>query len=191
MPADSTLVRALVSNNSWNEKKIDLDGLSMPKQKEITIRIPTGFEYTRGESKRPLIASFKINENTFDGTPTTLINSIFRTRRGACLGDELTKYISKNELWMISKRLIILDNQIAYISLPTMSSDIIVGPRLLISCSPMAKVLREKVIPQMVTSYGKKMTIQNTSGWIMNSHIFNTIDNTYDIILNHIDEICQ
>jgi hypothetical protein len=173
----------------WNHRELDLEGLSCSETTSTTVWIP-GEAMSDGV---PVISTVRMVNSELTGTPTQ-IGCRFFGRRAECAN--LTKYKTDKEVWYLSDKLILLNGKVAFIVLPpipTRQRKAIVGVNLMSCCSPMAKMLKEKVIPNLVRDNGVEMKILNTWNWrLTQTGIHGDLEkDTTEIMLKHLDELCR
>lgn len=181
----------------WDvEPYINIEGLSCP-QNTITIRLPQG-DYTRvggqpDTSLRNVVidATFSIKQ-TVDGTPLQVMS---RLGGSTLQAGELYRYVEGNNIWFLGREVCVLNNVVAYLMLPTVPRVLLVGANLMVCSSRMSKVLKEKIIPDLVFTFGQDITVKivDTASLIVEKGTAPTKpvskDSTRDILLEHIDEI--
>lgn len=179
-----------------DEPYISVEGLSC-SQGTITIRLPQG-TYTRvgrqsDTSLRNVVidATFSIRQTT-DGTPLQVVS---RLGRSTLQAGELYRYVEGNNTWFLGREVCILNNVVAYLMLPTVPRVLLVGANLMMCTSRMSKVLKEKIIPDLVNTFGQNITakIVNTREFVIEKGVMPrkpvSKDSIRDILLEHIDEI--
>ena len=155
----------------WNDVPYtSIEGLSC-SQNTITIRLPQG-TYTRvgGQSDDSLRnvavdATFSIRQ-TFEGTPLQVIS---RLGRRALQTGELYRYVEGNNIWFLGKEVCVLDNEVAYLMLPSIPRVLLVGANLMMCASRMSKVLKERIIPDLAITFGQNITVKivNTGDFVI------------------------
>ena len=179
-----------------DEPYISIEGLSC-SQSTITIRLPQG-TYTRvgGQPDTSLRnvnidATFSIKQ-TVGGTPLQVVSKLGGS---ALQAGELYRYVEGNNIWFLGREVCILNNMVAYLMLPTNPKILIVGANLMMCASRMSKVLKEKIIPDLVNTFEQDITakIVNTQGFVIRKGVMPgkpvSKDSIRDILLEHIDEI--
>ena len=185
------------NRTQWNNQPYtNIEGLSC-SQNTITIRLPQG-TYTRvgGQPDTSLRnvtidATFSIKQ-AVDGTPLQVIS---RLGGNTLQAGELYRYVEGNNIWFLGREVCILNNMVAYLMLPTNPKILIVGANLMMCASRMSKVLKEKIIPDLVNTFEQDITakIVNTAGFVIKRGAMPgkpvSKDSIRDILLEHIDEI--
>jgi len=181
----------------WNEVPfVNIESLSC-SQSAITIRLPQG-TYTRvgtypDNSLRNVVvdATFSVKETT-DGTPLQVVSRLGRSDLQA---GELCRYVEGNNTWFLGREVCVLNNVVAYLMLPTVPRVLLVGANLMMCASRMSKVLKERIIPDLVDTFGQNITVKivDTRGFVvgrgaMPAKIVSK-DSIRDVLLEHIDEI--
>ena len=128
---------------------IILDELSCPEN-SVIVRLPKATYVNIGNratiNDSFVDATFFIGK-TVTGTPTEVVKRACRYDR---LPGELTRFVERDNVWLISHDLCLLNGWVAFLVLPTRPKRAIVGTYLMSEPSRMAKLLKEKVIPEMV-----------------------------------------
>lgn len=179
-----------------DEPYTSIEGLSC-SQNTITIRLPQG-NYTRvgrqsDSSLRNVVidATFSIKQ-AVDGTPLQVVS---RLGGSALQAGELYRYVEGNNIWFLGREVCILNNVVAYLMLPAVPRVLLVGANLMMCASRMSKVLKEKIIPDLVNSFGQNITVKivNTRELVIERGVIPrkpvSKDSIRDILLEHIDEI--
>lgn len=179
-----------------DEPYTSIEGLSC-SQNTITIRLPQG-NYTRvgrqsDSSLRNVVidATFSIKQ-AVDGTPLQVVS---RLGGSALQAGELYRYVEGNNIWFLGREVCILNNVVAYLMLPAVPRVLLVGANLMMCASRMSKVLKEKIIPDLVNSFGQNITVKivNTRELVIEKGAMPakpvSKDSIRDILLEHIDEI--
>lgn len=179
-----------------DEPYINIEGLSC-SQGTITIRLPQG-NYTRvgrqsDTSLRNVTidATFSIRQTT-DGTPLQVVS---RLGGSGLQAGELYRYVEGNNIWFLGREVCVLNNVVAYLMLPTVPRVLLVGVNLMVCASRMSKVLKEKIIPDLVNTFGQNITVKivNTRELVIEKGAIPrkpvSRDSIRDILLEHIDEI--
>ena len=177
-----------MTNASWDSAEVSLQGLSLPGNEEsISIVVPAEV-FPSPLISRDIIVTFRIEDGYVEGTPLVVASRIYGGRRGSGK-EQLKKYKTKNELWFLGNKVMIVNNEVMFIVLPTNPKTFLVSSMLMTTCSPMAKLVKEKVIPRLVNFNGAEIKIVSTSGWKVHLYVDSNIDRANDILLKHIDEI--
>lgn len=179
-----------------DEPYINIEGLSC-SQNTITIRLPQGV-YTRvgrqpDDSLRDVVidATFSIKQTT-DGTPLQVMS---RLGGSALQVGELYRYVEGRNIWFLGREVCILNNVVAYLMLPTVPRVLLVGANLMMCASRMSKVLKEKIIPDLINTFGQNITVKivDTRDFVIEKGLAPrkpvSKDSIRDILLEHIDEI--
>lgn len=179
-----------------DEPYISIEGLSC-SQNTITIRLPQG-TYTRvgGQPDTSLRnvtidATFSIKQ-TVDGTPLQVVS---RLGGNALQAGELYRYVEGNNTWFLGREVCVLNNVVAYLMLPTVPRALLVGANLMVCASRMSKVLKEKIIPDLIFTFGQNITVKivDTIDLIVERGVVPrrpvSKDSIRDVLLEHIDEI--
>lgn len=159
----------------WSQAPlIRIDSLVCP-QDTVTIRLPKGDYRDVGTSPLSdakdiqIDATFFIGQ-TIEGTPLQVVTRIGddKYRNG-----EMCRYVDGNNHWLMSREACILNGRVCFMSLPTVPFTFIVGTTLMENQSRMAKVLKEKVIPDIVNSFANTVTVKimNTVNFIVTEGI--------------------
>lgn len=181
----------------WGDEPFtSIEGLSC-SQSTITIRLPQG-NYTRvgrqsDASLRNVAidATFSIKQAA-DGTPLQVMS---RLGGSALQAGELYRYVEGNNTWFLGREVCVLNNEVAYLMLPTVPRVLLVGTNLMMCASRMSKVLKEKIIPDLAITFGQNITVRivDTAGFVVEKGTAPTKpvskDSIRDILLEHIDEI--
>ena len=181
----------------WNEVPfVNIESLSC-SQSAITIRLPQG-TYTRvgtypDNSLRNVVvdATFSVKQ-TIEGTPLQVIS---RLSSSALQAGELYKYVEGNNIWFLGREVCVLNNVVAYLMLPTVPKVLLVGANLMMCTSRMSKVLKEKIIPDLATTFQQNITVKivDTESLIVEKGTAPTKpvskDSIRDVLLEHIDKI--
>ena len=181
----------------WNDEPYtNIEGLSC-SQGTITIRLPQG-NYTGvgGQSNTSLRnvvidATFSIRQ-TAEGTPLQVMS---RLGGNALKAGELYSYVEGNNIWFLGREVCVLNNVVAYLMLPSVPRVLLVGANLMMCASRMSKVLKEKIIPDLVNTFGQNITVKivNTREFVIEKGVMPrkpvSKDSIRDILLEHIDEI--
>lgn len=181
----------------WGDEPFtSIEGLSC-SQDTITIRLPQG-NYTRvgrqsDASLRNVVidATFSIKQ-AVDGTPLQVVS---RLGGSSLQAGELYRYVEGNNIWFLGREVCILNNVVAYLMLPTIPRVLLVGVNLMMCASRMSKVLKEKIIPDLVNTFGQNITVKivNTKELVIERGVIPrkpvSKDSIRDILLEHIDEI--
>ena len=166
-------------------------------QNTITIRLPQGNYIRVGRqpdtSLRNVVidATFSIRQ-TVDGTPLQVIS---RLGGNTLPVGELYRYVEGSNTWFIGREVCVLNNVVAYLMLPTDPRVLLIGTNLMVCSSRMSKVLKEKIIPDLVITFGQDITVKivNTEDLIVGKGTAPTKpvskDSIRDVLLEHIDEI--
>ena len=171
------LAASTFTNATWTSRDIDLQGLSLPGKKSITITVPL---------EEPIVATFSIEDGTVEGTPISAITRIYSHYRDR---DRLKMYKSKDDEWLLGDKLILRNGEVAFIALPVNPVIFIIGTTLMRTCSPMAKMIKEKVIPRIVDYNNADVRVLCTRNWKLHTFIDTPITRANQVILRHIDEI--
>lgn len=179
-----------------DEPYTSIEGLSC-SQDTITIRLPQG-NYTRvgrqsDASLRNVVidATFSIKQ-AVDGTPLQVVS---RLGGSTLQAGELYRYVEGNNIWFLGREVCVLNNVVAYLMLPAVPRVLLVGANLMMCASRMSKVLKEKIIPDLVNTFGQNITakIVNTREFVIEKGVMPrkpvSKDSIRDILLEHIDEI--
>lgn len=185
------------NRTQWNNQPYtNIEGLSC-SQNTITIRLPqetyTGVGGQPDTSLRNVIidATFSIKQ-TAEGTPLQVMS---RLGGDTLQAGELYRYVEGNNIWFLGREMCILNNVVAYLMLPTNPKVLLVGTNLMECTSRMSKVLKEKIIPDLVFIFGQNITakIVNTQRLIIRKGVMPSKpvskDSIRDVLLEHIDEI--
>lgn len=181
----------------WNDQPyINIEALSC-SQNTVTIRLPKGNYVAVGgrpdNSLRDVIidATFSVKQTT-DGTPLQVVP---RLGGSTLQAGQLFRYVEGNNLWFLGREVCVLNNEVAYLMLPTVPRVLLVGTNLMMCASRMSKVLKEKIIPDLAITFGQNITVRivNTAGFVVEKGTAPTKpvskDSIRDILLEHIDEI--
>lgn len=185
------------NRTKWNEEPyVNINGLSCA-QNTITIKLPKGIytgvgTHTNAELRCVEIeATFSI-KCTLEGTPTAVVSKLGRSDLE---GGEVYQYIEGSNRWLFSREVCILNNEVVYLMLPSAPKMLIIGVGMMTCSSRMAKLFREKVIPDVIVTFGSNITVKimNTFDLTVKSGVTPTrivSDNEIrDILLEHIDKI--
>lgn len=181
----------------WDDEPyINIEGLSC-SQNTITIRLPQGV-YTRvgrqpDDSLRDVVidATFSIKQTT-DGTPLQVMS---RLGGSALQVGELYRYVEGRNIWFLGREVCILNNVVAYLMLPTAPRVLLVGANLMMCASRVSKVLKERIVPDLINTFGQNITVKivNTRDFVIEKGLTPrkpvSKDSIRDILLEHIDEI--
>lgn len=181
----------------WNEVPfVNIESLSC-SQSTITIRLPQG-TYTRvgtypDNSLRNVVvdATFSVKQ-TIEGTPLQVIS---RLSSSALQAGELYKYVEGNNIWFLGREVCILNNVVAYLMLPTVPRVLLISTNLMVCASRMSKVLKERIVPDLVDNFGQNITVKivDTRGFVIargeRPEKIVSKDSIRDVLLEHIDEI--
>lgn len=175
---------------------IGIESLSC-SQNTITIRLPQG-NYTRvgtyqDNALRNVVvdATFSIKQN-LEGTPLQVIS---RLSSSALQAGELYRHVEGNNLWFLGREVCILNNVVAYLMLPTAPRVLLIGTNLMMCASRVSKVLKEKIVPDLVDTFGQNITVKivDTRSFIVGRGAtpakIVSKDSIRDVLLEHIDEI--
>lgn len=172
---------------------VNIQALSCP-QETVTIRIPKGMYVVGSPSASPKMmeidATFFIGTE-LTGTPMQVAQMI---GRNSIVTGELARYTDGNNHWLLSREACIINGAVAFIVLPSPEKTFLVGTCLMENTSRMAKVFKEKIIPDIVLFYGNGATVK-----IMDTFSFTvrrgtpptrivTDDSIKDVLLEHIEE---
>lgn len=185
------------NRTQWNNQPYtNIEGLSC-SQNTITIRLPQG-TYTRvggqpDTSLRNVVidATFSIKQ-AVDGTPLQVIS---RLGGSTLQAGELYCYVEGNNIWFLGREVCILNNVVAYLMLPTVPRVLLISTNLMACASRMSKVLKERIVPDLVDNFGQSITVKivDTRGFVVEKGTAPTKpvskDSIRDILLEHIDEI--
>lgn len=179
-----------------DEPYINIEGLSC-SQNTITIRLPQGV-YTRvgrqpDDSLRDVVidATFSVKQTT-DGTPLQVMS---RLGGSALQVGELYRYVEGRNIWFLGREVCILNNVVAYLMLPTVPRVLLVGANLMMCASRMSKVLKERIIPDLINTFGQNITVKivDTRDFVIEKGLTPrkpvSKDSIRNILLEHIDEI--
>ena len=181
----------------WSDEPyISVEGLSC-SQNTITIRLPQG-TYTRvgrlpDTSLKDVVidATFSIKQ-TIGGTPLQVVS---RLGGSALQAGELYRYVEGNNTWFLGREVCILNNVVAYLMLPTVPKVLLIGANLMMCASRMSKVLKERVVPDLIFTFGQNITVKiiDTVSLVVERGKAPTKpvskDSIRDILLEHINEI--
>ena len=134
----------------------------------ITIKLPQANYEIGGRTitNRPLEATFSIGM-TVEGTPIQVLSRLTRDSTTGEVGT-LLKYVEGNNTWLIGREVCLLNGKVAFLSLPTEPQAFIVGAVLMESSSKLTKLLKERVIPDIVTSLSMaSVSIMDTRDFIV------------------------
>ena len=150
------------NRTKWNEEPyVNINGLSCA-QNTITIKLPKG-DYTRvgthtdAELRGTEIEATFAIKSTLEGTPTAVVN---RLGRSELEGGEVYQYIEGSNRWLFSREVCILNNEVVYLMLPSAPKMLIIGVGMMTCSSRMAKLFREKVIPDVIVTFGSNITVK-------------------------------
>lgn len=191
-----SLTYPFANRTRWgDEPYISVEGLSCP-QSTITIRLPQG-NYTRvgtypDNSLRDVIidATFSVKETT-DGTPLQVVSRLGRSDLQA---GELCRYVEGNNTWFLGREMCILNNVVAYLMLPTVPRVLLVGANLMMCASRVSKVLKERIVPDLINTFGQNITVKivDTRDFVIEKGLTPrkpvSKNSIRDILLEHIDE---
>ena len=182
------------SRTRWNSQPlVNIQALSCP-QESVIIRLPKGLYSVGAQGVDPEIeevdATFFIGTE-LTGTPLQVAQ---RLGRNDIVAGELAKYTDGKNHWLLSREVSILNGQVAFISLPTSVKTFVVGSGLMMNSSRMAKVFKERIIPDIVESFGDNAVVK-----IMNTYNYMvriqsqptkvvTDDSIKKVILENIEE---
>lgn len=179
-----------------DEPYINIEGLSC-SQNTITIRLPQGV-YTRvgrqpDDSLRDVVidATFSIKQTT-DGTPLQVMS---RLGGSALQVGELYRYVEGRNIWFLGREVCVLNNEVAYLMLPTAPRVLLVGANLMMCASRVSKVLKERIVPDLINTFGQNITVKivDTRDFVIEKGLAPrkpvSKDSIRDILLEHIDEI--
>ena len=182
----------------WNAMPTtSIEGLSCARE-TVTIRLPKGDYcgvgiYSLNKLKNTEIDATFYIKDTVEGTPLQAISELSRDsfEPGA-----LHYYREGNNKWLFSRELFILNGFVVFIVLPTNPKKVLVGTDLMRCSSKVSKVLKEKVIPDVV------LNAATSGGMVVITDTYNltvkvaeepekliTKDSIKDVLLEHIDEI--
>lgn len=182
----------------WNAlPTTSIEGLSCAKE-TVTVRLPKGDYsgvgmYLLNKLKNTEIDATFYIKDTVEGTPLQAVSALSSENfePGA-----LHCYIEGSNKWLFSRELFILNGFVVFIVLPTSPKKVLVGTDLMRCSSKISKVLKERIIPDVVLS------IANNGGTVVITDTYNltvkvakepekpvTKDSIKDVLLKHIDEI--
>ena len=159
------------SRMRWSQVPfIRIDSLVCPRD-TVTIRFPKGDYRNVGTNALSDAKDIQIDatffiEQTIEGTP---LQAVARIGDDKYKNGELCRYIDGSNHWLLSREACILNGRVCFMSLPTAPITFIVGTTLMENQSRMAKVLKEKVIPDIVNSFANTVTMKivNTVNFIV------------------------
>lgn len=185
------------SRTRWSQAPfIRIDSLVCP-QDTVTIRLPRGDYRNVGTSALSnakdiqIDATFFIGQ-TIDGTPLQVVRGIGDDRYK---NGEMCRYVDGNNQWLLSREACILNGRVCFMSLPTVPITFIVGTTLMENQSKMAKLLKEKVIPDIVNSFANTVTMKivNTINFIVTEGVSPrkvvTESDIEKVLLDNIDSV--
>lgn len=182
----------------WNaQPTTSIEGLSCA-QETITVRLPKGTYsgigmYSLNKLKNTEIDATFYIKDTVEGTPLQAVSALSSEsfEPGA-----LHCYIEGSNKWLFSRELFILNGSVVFIILPTSPKKVLIGVDLMRCSSKISKVLKERVIPDIVLSISKDGgTVVITDTWDLVVRVAKTPerlitkDSIKDVLLKHIDEI--
>lgn len=181
----------------WQEEPlVSISGLSCV-QDTVTIRLPKG-NYTRVGTFTEyhlmnvvIDATFSVKQDV-SGTPLQVVGMLSRS---TLQPGELLRHTEGHNVWLLGREVCILNGKVAYLMLPTSPKTLLIGANLMVCTSKVSKVLKERVIPDLVMYFGNDITtrIVNSDSLRVDMAASPTElvlkDKIRDILLEHIDEI--
>lgn len=181
-------------NTRWDVRPlVNIQALSCP-QETVTIRLPKGI-YAVG-SPRAAPEDVEIDATFFIGTELsgTPMQVAQMVGRNSIVAGELARYTDGNNHWLLSREACILNGLVAFVALPTTPRVFLVGCSLMENTSRMAKVFKEKIIPDIVLSYGESVSVKIVDTYNFTIRMQNppsrvvSDDSIKEVLLEHIEE---
>ncbi len=177
---------------------IDINALSMPTESnEIVLRYPKmELSYVKDKKPSALVRKF-IVDGEISGTPIAVFNSLYGGSRQRLTDnilkkkvDTVTYYLGRDTIFVGKVPVFALVN--LYDEAQNKKKKLFVGFQLLQLSNPTAKYIIQKLVPSFVFD-GYELTITDMSDWkhVENNVIHRINENLSEILLNHIDTICE
>lgn len=169
---------------SWDPFVISMKGLTSPGEGSITIEVPRHLTVT----DNAVVVNMAVGDMRNEDTPKQILLRIFGLRRNE--GSVLTKYDKNNESWLLGQRVAILNGKVAFMRIPasTRGKVVAISADLMRSCSPMAKMFKEKIVPYLCCT-GYCVTVENTDMWTFKSPLTEGVEVANTIALDHLNEL--
>ena len=188
----------IVNRQKWNEEPyVSISELSYGHNL-VTIRLPKGNYRGVGGRTNTQLTNTEIDATffvwkTIEGTP---LQAVAKLQARELEPGALYRYVEGNNQWLFSREVFILNGALAFIMLPTVPKTALVSTRLMECSSRVSKVLKEKVIPDIIDSLGENITmkIANTEYFVVKNvgtipYKIVSEDDIRDVLIEHIDDI--
>lgn len=169
---------------AWDPFVISMKGITSPGEGSITIEVPRHLTFTN----YVVVVNVAVGDMRSEGTPKQILLRMFGLRRNE--GSVLTKYDKNNESWLLGQKVAILNGKVAFMLIPTSTSTkvVAVSADLMRSCSPMAKLYKEKIVPYLCCT-GYSVVVENTDMWTFKSPLTEGVEVANTIALDHLNEL--